>query len=258
MPAPAPELPQFKSQPWKVFDTVVSRSFLLGENDPALLAIGTQQPAINAQGEMIFFASGRTQPNLPWYTSLQQVGELSYGFEVWQMAITFMLPPVSAAASATLPWESVGATPATSGMDMLANALSYFGVMEMELGQENQMSWPVHAFGPGGGVNATGGILGGQHLQNGEPKESNQLKLPEPIQIPRTQPLSAKIRLAAEVRGLIGTVAAPGVGTPLANYSYEFSKGSADLEPPPFGVRFQLSGRRIKKTQYGQLPPVLE
>jgi hypothetical protein len=118
------------------------------------------------------------------------------------------------------------------------------------------MSWPVSTFGAGGGVyNTSNGD--GANLQNGFPTESNQLKLPEAIMVPRTQPLSAKIRLANEVRALIGTNAAPGVGSPLADYSFSHNKkGQVDLKTMPFGVRFVLSGRRIKKTQYGQLPPV--
>ena len=96
----AEELGEFKSQPWKVHDAVVARSFLLGETDNTLFAIGTAGPAINGSGEMLFFAAGRVQANLPWYTSLQQVGSLSYGFEVWQMSISLMLPPVSPIANA--------------------------------------------------------------------------------------------------------------------------------------------------------------
>jgi hypothetical protein len=249
-----PEADQFKSQPWKVHDAVVARSFLLGETDNSLFAYGTAGPAINRSGEMLFFASGRVQSNLPWYTSLQQVGQLSYGFEVWQMAISLMLPPVQTIASSETPWDTSPA-PQTSGMAQLANALVYFGVMETELGQENQMSWPVQCFGSGGGVwNASNND--GAAIQNGNPTETNQLKLPEAIMIPRTQALSAKIRLANEVHALIGSPAAPGVGTPLANYSYTTAKGQSDLEPAPFGVRFTLSGRRVKKTQYGQLPDV--
>lgn len=249
----AEELGEFKSQPWKVHDAVVARSFLLGETDNTLFAIGTAGPAINGSGEMLFFAAGRVQANLPWYTSLQQVGSLSYGFEVWQMSISLMLPPVSPIANALDPWAA-GPTPATSGMSMLANSLVHFGVMEMDLGQEEQMSWPVVCFGAGGGVYSTASN-DGANLQNGEPTENNQLKLPEAIMVPRTQPLSAKIRLANEVRALIGTPAAPGVGSPLDVYQYTTAKGTFDLEPMPFGVRFVLSGRRIKKTQYGQLPP---
>lgn len=246
---------QFKSQPWKVHDAIVANSFLLGDTTQGNLAVGTQGPAISAGGEMIFFASGRLQPNLPWYTSLQQVGALSYGFEVWQMSITLMLPPMQATNNGAVPYEVQAGAVFTSPVMMLAHSLVFFGVMSMDLGQEDQMSWPVQCFGSGGGLHATN-TFDGNAVQNGTPEESNQLKLPEPIMIPRTQALSAKIRLAAEVHALIGTVAAPGVGSPLGPYPLELGEGSVELESPPFGIRFVLTGRRIKKTQYGQLPDV--
>jgi len=244
------ELGQFKSQPWFVHDAVVAFSFLLGDDLPATKAIGTAGPAITEDGEMLFFAEGRLQNRLPWYTSLQQQGTLSYGFQCWGMSISLMLPPVMPTPSSTSPWEN---TAATSGMAQLANAIVHYGVMLMELGQEQQMSWPVYRFGAAGGV-YQGSSTDGANLQNGFPTSANYLGLPEPIDIPRTQPLSAKIRLAVEVRALIGSVTNPGVGSPLGDYTYETEKGALDLKPAPFGVRFTLAGRRIKKTSYGQLP----
>jgi hypothetical protein len=206
---------------------------------------------------MLFFAQGRLQPTLPWYTSLEQLAQLSYGFEMWAGSLTLMLPPVQPVSSAADPWEGDPLALGTSGMSMLAHALVYFSVMEMKLGQEEQSSWPFQAFGCAGGVWSSSGFDGAQ-IQNGVPTADNKLVLSEPIQIPRTQPLSAKLKLANEVRALIGTPAAPGVGSPLAEYEYETDKGTQELQPPPFGVRFTLYGRRIKKTQYGQLPPELQ
>ena len=130
-------------------DAVVAFSFLLGDDREGFRSIGTAGAAISGSGEMIFFADGRIQTSRPWYSSLQQVGQLSYGFQVWGMSISLMLPPVQPIASSVTPWN-FGA--GTSGMAHLANALVHFGVMQMELGQENQMSWPVSRFGAAGGV----------------------------------------------------------------------------------------------------------
>jgi hypothetical protein len=136
----------------------------------------------------------------------------------------------------------------------LAEAIINFGVLQMGLGQEEQMSWPCHRFGGGGGVaqNSSQTSL----PSNGIPEGPNVLKLPEPIEMPRTQNLSAKIRLAAEVQALIGTVAAPGVGQPLSPYLYGLvsTPTVVSLNQPPFAIQLGLVGRRVKKTQYGQIP----
>lgn len=252
-PTAAPQ--QFKSQPWVLFDTVVARSFLLGDTTNGI-AIGSSIPAISSSGEIVFFnASGRTTSTLPWYTNLDMPGQLSYGFEVWQVYLSIMLPiapqindvdftpPVAA--------PTITSVPPTV---RLAECIINFGVLELELGQENQMKFPLSRFGAGGGLhlNATGIA----NIQNSEQQQGNVLALPEPIEMPRTQNLSAKIRLAAEVLPLIGTVAAPGYGAALLASPYIGI--AAEILPPPYSIQLGLKGRRIKKTQYGQIPAMSE
>ena len=115
------------------------------------------------------------------------------------------------------------------------------------------MSWPVHRFGAGGGMYLMDSI-GTQVGQNANPDGSNVLKLPEPVEIARTQNLNAKIRLAPAVLPLIGTNAAPGVGTELDDFDVITSKGEVEIPAPPFTIQVGLIGKRIKKTQYGQVP----
>ena len=116
------------------------------------------------------------------------------------------------------------------------------------------MSWPVHRFGAGGGY-FQNGAFGVGVGQNAAPDNGNVLKLPEPIEIARTQNLTAKIRLAPEILATIGTNLAPGVGDPiLPNYAYDSDKGEVQLITPPYTVQVGLIGQRIKKTQYGQVP----
>lgn len=252
------DLPQFKSQPWNIFDTIVSRSFLVGETRPEFFAVGTSGPAITAAGEMIFFSAGRTKPTLPWYTSTELVGQLSYGFEAWQVYIHFGFPAMPDRPSDD-PYEiGLANSPANLG-EWLAQAIINFGVLQMDLGQEQQMSWPVHRFGAGGGFFQSGasGVSVGQ---NSWPQSSNLMKLPEPIEIPRTQNLSAKIRIAPEILATIGNNAAPGVGTPILDtgYIYDSVKGELSLPTLPYTVQLGFKGRRIKKTQYGQTPATAE
>ena len=246
----AEELGQFKSQPWVVFDTIAARSFLVGENRSDFFAFGTNGAAINQAGEMLFFAAGRTEPNAPWYTSTELVGQLSYGFEAWQvyLHIGFQLFPSAAVGQPTEP--NAGQL---SPLVALQQAIVNFGVLQMQLGQEEQMSWPVHRFGAGGGffqMGSQGAVVG----QNSTQQDENVLKLPEPVEVARTQNLNAKIRLAPEALPIIGNNLAPGVGTQLANM--ELSIGGETVEVPsfPFTVQLGLKGKRVKKTQYGQVP----
>ena len=109
-------------------------------------------------------------------------------------------------------------------------------------------------------VNAGVAVVVGQ---NGEQHVSNVLKFPEPISMPRTQNLSAvKLTIAPEARGMIGTPAAPGVGSSLSPYLYGTTPAAGEdpeviqtLPQLPFAVQLGLVGRRIKDTQYGQIPP---
>lgn len=255
-PAPgAGNLGAFKSQPWTVFDTVAARSWLLNDTTNGL-AIGTNIPAINSAGEMVFFnAPGRTTANQPWYTNIDQSGQLSYGFEVWQIYIMFAMPTFT-------PTQNIGYdltdNAGVSGVAKLVEAVLHNSVVEIQLGQENQSRWPTTRFGAGGGLNINNTAAMVQQ-QNGLTVETNVLKLPEPIMIPRTQNLWAKIRIPPENFNLIGTVAAPGVGQPLSPYQYginiiDNNPVVVSLQQPPFAVQIGFQGRRIKDTQYGQLP----
>lgn len=247
----APET--YKSQPWVLFDTVVARSFLLGDTTAPGLAVGTTMPAISASGEMVFFnAPGRNTATTPWYTNLDQQSTLSYGFEVWQIYLSFMFP-------AFPPNQNIGydldANAGVPGTVKLMEAILNFGVLEMELGQENQVRWPLSRFGAGGGLYVNGGLIT-TVAQNSQPQASNVLKLPEPIEMPRTQNLAVKIRIAPEAHAIIGTRAALGVGMELADYVYGVAATPTTVsrQQPPWMVQLGLMGRRVKYTQYGQIP----
>jgi hypothetical protein len=255
-PPPDPSNPaqpgSYKSQPWVLFDTVAARSFLWGDLTNGL-AVGAQLPAIDATGQMIFFnAPGRSSISTPVYTNLDQQSQLSYGMEVWAIYVHFMMPTMP-------PNQNIGydlaANAGVPGTVKLVEAMLNFGVLDLTLGQESQLQWPLSRFGAGGGLNVNAGTVSTVAL-NGIPEGSNVMKLAEPIQMPRTQNISARIRLAPEVQAIIGTVAAPGVGQPLSPYSYGIASAPTivSLAQPPFAVQLGLAGRRIKDTQYGQLP----
>lgn len=245
----------FKSQPWVLFDSIVARSFLWGDGSANGLAVGSQTPAVSASGEIVFFQSaGRTTQTYPWYTNFDVNGQLMYGFEVWQIYLSFSFPamplqtsydPNAPVAAPTL----LNVPPTTR----LAEAILNYGCLEMVLGQENQMSWPLTRFGAGGGLKDNSNAT--SMVQNSDQQAGNVMKLPEPIEMPRTQNISAKIRLAAEVRALMGDVATPGVGAPLAPQNYVVASGDTNaLVLQPYMLQLGLVGRRIKNTQYGQLP----
>lgn len=245
---------QFKSQPWILFDTIVAKSFLLGDNDADGLAVGSQTPAISRQGEIVFFnGGGRTQATYPWYTNLDISGQLAYGMEVWQIYLLFAFPSVTPAQNNGY---DITANPGVPPTLKLIEAILNFGVLEMELGQENQTRWPLTRFGAGGGIVAsnTAAVV---NVQNSQQQSLNVLKLAEPIEMPRTQTFSAKIRLASEALPMIGQPApgVPGVGQVLQPYTYNTTaQDSVDLDQLPFSIQLGLVGRRTKKTQYGQTP----
>lgn len=251
---------KFKGQPWTLFDTVVANSFLLGDTTNGK-AKGSDSPALSAQGEMTFFQSaGRTRATMPWYTNLDNSGQLSYGLEVWQIYVHIMFPILPFSPSPNLNTEEVAVLDVAPSV-RLAEAILNFGVLELELGQENQVAWPLSRFGAGGGLAVSGsGEVGAMSVNNSLPQSENVMKLPEPIEMPRTQNLNAKIRLASDVLGIIGTPAAPGVGSPLANYQFTTVIGAdpptdntvVSLPMPPWAIQLGLQGRRIKDTQYGQ------
>jgi len=247
-----PEDPKaYKSQPWMLFDTIAAKSFLMGDGTQDGLAIGTQTPAISASGEMVFFATGRNAANMPWYTNMQQTATLAYGFEVWAVALELLFPTVCPQQN---DGYSLSLNPGVAAVQKLAECIINFGVLELELGQENQISWPCSKFGPGGGLSMSGNDAA-VNTQSGERSLGNMLKLAEPIEMPRTQALNAKIRIAPEVHALIGNTTNIGVGKKLAEYDYTYSgPTTVDYDQPPYAVRLTLSGRRIKRTQYGQVP----
>jgi hypothetical protein len=243
---------EFKSQPWVLFDSIVSPSFLMGS---PVNAIGATTPAISSSGEMMFFNSpGRTRANMPWYTNLDTPGILSYGLEVWQIYLSFEFP-------AFPPTQNVGfdlsLNPGVPGTIKLMEAILNFGALDMTLGQENQTVWPLSRFGAGGGL-AMSASVAAVVGQNSQPQSMNVMKLPEPIEMPRTMNIDAKIRLAPEIFALIGNPVAPGVGSPLTPYIYGIATTEVPVDvplaQPPFKIQLGLVGRRVKKTQYGQLP----
>lgn len=243
---------EFKSQPWVLFDSIVATSFLMGS---PVLAIGATTPAISSSGEMLFFNSpGRTRANMPWYTNLDTPGILSYGLEVWQLYLSFEFP-------AFTPTQNVGfdlsLNPGVPGTVKLMEAILNFGALDMTLGQENQTVWPLSRFGAGGGLHVNAGTVT-TVAQNSQQQSMNVMKLPEPIEMPRTMNIDAKIRIAPEAFNLIGSPVAPGVGSPLAAYQYGILTAETPVVVPlaqlPFKVQLGLVGRRVKKTQYGQLP----
>jgi hypothetical protein len=256
MATPAGAAPQnFKSQPWILFDSVVSNSMLLGDSTADGVAVGTTIPAISQNGEIIFFnAPGRNAASTPTLTNLDQQSTLSYGFEVWQIYVHLAFPVMT-------PNQNTGydlsANAGVPGTLKLMESILNFGVLELQLGQENQALWPLTRFGAGGGMHVNAGtvaVVGNNAIPDG----ANVMKLPEPIEMPRTQNIYAKIKLAPQTFALIGSPTAPGVGSKLAPYAYGIAGGATptvvQLAQPPYQIQLGLVGRRIKNTQYGQLP----
>ena len=247
----------FKGQPWTLFDSVAALSFLLGDTSQAGLAIGSRIPAINRAGEMIFFSAGRTRSSVEHLTNIDQDAQMAYGIEIWQMYIVTKAPIMptyqSDGGMDGDPPDFYGATGAMSSAHKLMETIIKYGVLQLTVGQEEQIFFPLDRFGSGGGAAFI------YELANGLPFGANVMVLPEPISIPRTQNLNAKIKLMPEVHTLIGTPAAPGVGTPLQPYQLTYWDGEApavvSLPQPPFMVQVGLQGRRVKDTQYGQIAP---
>lgn len=242
-----------KGQPWILYDTVASRSFLAGEKDPALLAIGTSAPAIGADGRMIFFNAGRTkaQPG-PFYTNVDAAGLMSYGLEVWGIYCMIVL-----AAQPTTSGEfGIGVNPNATAGARIAESVINGGVLSLDLGQESQVEFPVHRFGAGGGIAVDGIQLSLPH--NGTTHRSHMMVLPEPVQMPRTQNLTAQIRLSPEALAVLGNPTAPGYGAPFIAETYQIPTTTVPppdpvkILPAPFMVQIGLVGKRIKKLQYGQ------
>jgi hypothetical protein len=198
---------------------------------------------------MVFFASGRTkQAPGPFYSNLDQPATLAYGFEVWAIYLAIMLPQR---------WTDVYVagvpTPAPSQTLKLAELLIQGTVLNMQLGQESQVEFPVHRFGAGGGIwSPSGGSV--YAAVNGDPIRTHVMVLPEPIEMPRTQALAAEIRFSPQALATLGSVAVPGVGRVLAAYPYLNLDTPPAVTTPdmPFQVQLGLIGKRIKRAQYGQ------
>ena len=148
------KLQQFKTQPWTLFDTVAAKSFLLGDGSADGLAIGGQTPAISRAGEIIFFAGagGRNQATMPWFTNMDLQGQLAYGMEVWQIYLAFYFPAFTPTQNIGYDLTTDGGVPGTL---KLMEAILNYGVLELDLGQEDQTSWPCSRFGAGGGLTAS-------------------------------------------------------------------------------------------------------
>jgi len=254
------DLGQFKSQPWILFDKIAARSFLIGDSRPEGLAIGSQNPAINANGEMVFFQD-RTEAQNPTYTNMDAKTLLSYGFEVWGASLELEFPTQSPYQANKGEIDPVGPViPGDQGPSpntKLAEALINFGVVTMELGQENQARFPASAFSAGGGLFNSSFIF--STPQNALPQAGNLMKFPEPVEMPRTQNIAVKLKIAPEAYALIGTPIAPGVGVEYRPYRFSIWTDDpapvvVELPQLPYAVLFKLVGRRIKFTQYGQVP----
>ena len=246
----------FKSQAWMLYDTVASKSFLVGGDEPNIGeqdAIGTNAPAISTAGEVGFFDQGRTKSNAGvFYTNMDVSGSLSYGMEVWGIYVTVLMPSLrliedDGAGGIIVPFPRVS---------RLGEALINGAVMSVQLGQEfEQILAPNHKFGSGGAY-----ITGGDFLQNpvnGLPTRQNVMVLPEPIEMPRTQNIGCKMQLSGEALKFIGNGNDPGVGLSLPPVITTFTDagGNAvqiDVAEMPFGLQVGLIGKRIKHVQYGQ------
>jgi hypothetical protein len=256
MPPPPKNPEAYKSQPWVLFDTIASHSMLMGDNSADGKAIGSEVPSISAGGEIVFFqSSGRTRANMPWFTNLDMAGQLAYGLQVWQVYLAIYFP-LQIVAQTVDPNATTPAGVPTGAR--LAEAILNFGVLQLNLGQEEQIEWPLTRFGAGGGLSMQGGSVAIGAPQNSLPQSMNVMKLPEPIEMVRTQNLNAKIRLAPQVFEVIGSVAAPGVGMPLLDYEFVSDPTvdpvvTVERRLPPFAIQLGLVGRRVKNTQYGQL-----
>jgi len=239
-------IPSFKGQPWVLWDTIASQDFTVGST--ANNALGSSSPAIGSDGSMVFFQE-RTKSKWPNLTNLDNIGQLSYGFKCWAIAFEIMFPTFAPEQGLANDVGGAGVPPTIK----LAEAILNYSVVDTNLGQENQTSWPITAFGNAGAMWVNNSIVGG--AQNGAPDIRCAMVLPEPIEMGRTQNFDIKIKVAQFLFGLIGTPAALGVGQPLLPYTLGLTGGdtptSTDLVQPPYGIKCKLIGERIKLTQYG-------
>ncbi|MFW5921026.1 MAG: hypothetical protein ACOCUS_04245, partial [Polyangiales bacterium] len=141
----------FKGQAWILYDTIASRSYLLGGDEPNLdqqFAIGSQAPAITRAGTMHWFDQGRTRNNPGvWYCNMDVNAQLSYGMEVHAIYLSVMFPTERL-------WLDDGAGGFVSAfhrVTKLAEAILHHSAMHVRLGQEfDQILAPAHKYGSGG------------------------------------------------------------------------------------------------------------
>lgn len=245
------QLQKFKSQPWVLFDTVASTSFLVGDS---VEAFGQNTPAISRAGEIDFFqSSSRLAASMPWYTNMDKPAQLSFGMEVWAIYVALLFPKVPSGATFGSAGELATASDAfgPSSVQVLAAAIVNFGVLTIRLGQEPQCDWPIHKFPQGGGYEGGAGF---DSISNAIPAGANICRLPEPIEMPNMQNISAKIQLAPEAMLTIGNPLAVGAGGPLDPYvATTTGESPITVDYPPYAIQLGLVGRRIKETQYGQI-----
>lgn len=245
----------YKGQPWVLYDTVAAFSFLVGDTSPEGLAIGTQLPAITSQGKMIFFSAGRTRAGNDTLTNMDIDAQLSYGMSVWQIYVRTIMPIQNIAVDIQ---DGVDNNVFPQILKLTENILN-LSVLNVDLGQEEQLFLPVLSVGAGGGQVLEGNQFVGNSA-NGVQVRQNMLNLPEPIEMPRTQNMKVELILDPRVLASIGTVAAPGNGIQLPTYSYLAGPDPNNpvaigpLLETPFSVQVGLVGRRVKKTQYGMIP----
>lgn len=241
-------IPSFKGQPWVLFDTIASIDYTVGST--ANNALGSNAPAIGSDGYMVFFQE-RTRAKWPNLTNLDTIGQLSYGFKCYAIALEIMFP--SMAPDQALANDLTGAAAGVPPPVKLAEAILNYAVVETDLGQENQTAWPITAFGNGGSMYTGSTII--TTAQNGAPDIRCTMVLPEPIDMGRTQNFNVKVRVAQFMFGLIGIPSALGVGQPLLPYVLTTVGGTTpttiDLAQPPYGIKCKLIGERVKLTQYG-------
>jgi hypothetical protein len=185
---------------------------------------------------------------MPWFTNLDVPGQLAYGLEVWQIYFALLnprVPPLMQQGQITSP-SDVG----PSTVMQFESTLLQFGELEVELGQENQMKWPLSRFGQGGGVYNSSLVNGAG--TNSRQDAANVLNLAEPIQMPRTQNFNAVIRIAPEAGPILTALGGPLPSLKLWNESLD-TPGDITVPQLPYALQIGFVGRRIKKTQYGQI-----
>ncbi len=211
-------------------------------------AAGSANPAVSAQNTIIFFqGAGRTRATMPWFTNLDVPGQLAYGLEVWQIYFALLFPRVPATMSQG---QVAAADIGPSTVSQYESTLLQFGELEVELGQENQMKWPLSRFGQGGGLYNSSLINGAG--TNSRQDAINVLELAEPIQMPRTQNFNAVIRIAPEVQDVLTALGGPLPSLSLWNESLD-TPANITVPQLPYALQIGFMGRRVKKTQYGQI-----